>query len=82
MFVLKLIRYSLKPLKQDLLGLSTQLNWRGSSPFAELSGTFPFTMNSILEGKVVNFSTDALIKVTIGIFSVKTKTEHLSLALQ
>jgi len=62
MFLLELMRHSLKPLKQDLLGLSTLLNWRGSFPFAELSGTFPFTTNSIFGSELVNLSTDALIK--------------------
>jgi len=82
MFLLKLMKYSLKPPKQDLLGLSTLLNWRGLLPFAELSGTFPLTINSIFEGEVVNFSTGTLIQVSIGIFSLKPRTERLSLALQ
>lgn len=52
----------LKPPQQDLFGLSTQLNWRGSSPFAELSGVFPFTSNSNFEDNLVNFSVDAPFK--------------------
>jgi len=69
--VLELIKCSLKPPQQDLLGLSTQLNWRGSSPFAELSGIFPFTTNSSFEGKLVNFSIDAPIKVISGILTIE-----------
>ena len=72
-FVLELIKFSLKPPQQDLLGLSTQLNWRGSSPFAELSGIFSFTTNSTFEGKLVNFSIDAPIKVISGTLTVENK---------
>ena len=72
-FVLELIKCSLKPPQQDLLGLSTQLNWRGSSPFAELSGIFSFTTNSTFEGKLVNFSIDAPIKVISGTLTVENK---------
>jgi len=65
------MKHSLKPPQRDLLGLSAQLNWRGSSPFAELSGVFPFTSDSNSEQQSVNFSIDPPIKVITGTLKVE-----------
>jgi len=52
----------LKRHEHDISSVCGQLNWRGTSPFGELSGAFPFTSSSDLENRVVNFSSDFPIK--------------------
>jgi hypothetical protein len=37
--------------------MSAQLNWRGSTPFGELSGLFPLTSAADFDSQLVNFST-------------------------
>ncbi|KAF8225980.1 tubulin nucleotide-binding domain-like protein [Tricholoma matsutake] len=47
----------LKGTSDDLANMSSQLNWRGSTPFGELSGILPLTSVADFNRQLVNFST-------------------------
>ncbi|KAF8957165.1 mtDNA inheritance protein Dml1 [Flammula alnicola] len=54
--------FRLKHLQRDISSVCGQLNWRGTSPFGELSGVFPFTEFSDLDKRIINFSSRNPIK--------------------
>lgn len=47
---------SLKGTHENIGSVSAQLDWRGMTPFGELSGVFPFTFPEDLDNRIVNFS--------------------------
>ncbi|KAF9462802.1 Misato segment II tubulin-like domain-containing protein [Collybia nuda] len=46
----------LKGTHESIGSISSQLDWRGGTPFGELSGVFPFTSAEDLDNRIVNFS--------------------------
>lgn len=54
---------SLKGTHENIGSVSAQLDWRGITPFGELSGVFPFTSPKDLDSRIVNFSTDNFERV-------------------
>ncbi|KDR78071.1 hypothetical protein GALMADRAFT_245054 [Galerina marginata CBS 339.88] len=55
--------FRLKRHQRDISSICGQLNWRGPSPFGELSGIFPFMSSADFEARNFNFSSDLPIKL-------------------
>jgi len=53
----------LRGTNDDLASFAAQLNWRGTTPFGNLSGIFPVTSSADLDGALFEFSASHLDKV-------------------
>lgn len=54
----------LKDKHEDIASMCGMLNWRGSTPFGELYGTFPLkSLTDMENNKTINFSSDIPIKL-------------------
>ena len=58
-------RHRLKDGYEDIASMCGMLNWRGSTPFGELSGIFPMNFLTNFErNTMINFSSDIPLKVS------------------
>jgi hypothetical protein len=56
---------SLRGTHENIGSMSAQLDWRGMTPFGELSGVFPFTSSEDFDNRIANFSAGRLERVSL-----------------